>query len=67
MGGQTIRMFVPYVVPSIRYCQGMGALAGLLLTYVPEETAFWMMVRLMSDRKYACAGLYSPGFPELFK
>uniref|UniRef100_A0A7S3ZD37 Rab-GAP TBC domain-containing protein n=2 Tax=Lotharella globosa TaxID=91324 RepID=A0A7S3ZD37_9EUKA len=53
--------------PKVGYCQGMGALAGLLLTYVPEETAFWMMVRLMSDRKYACAGLYSPGFPELFK
>jgi len=45
----------------------MGALAGLLLTYVPEETAFWMMERMMVHPKYACAGLYSPSFPELFK
>eukprot|EP00466_Bigelowiella_natans_P007531 jgi/Bigna1/91731/estExt_fgenesh1_pg.C_1150037 len=53
--------------PKVGYCQGMGSLASLLLTYVPEETAFFIMDRLMSHPKYSCAGLYERGFPELMK
>ncbi len=51
----------------IGYCQGMGSLASLFLSYVPEETAFWMIERLMADPRYACGGLYSLGFPQLMK
>ena len=33
------------------YCQGMGFVAGLLLLYMCEEDAFWLMVSLLKARR----------------
>jgi len=30
-------------VPRIGYCQSLNFLAGLLLLFLPEEKAFWML------------------------
>lgn len=43
----------------------MGFVAGLLLIYMSEESAFFTLIRLMKD--FELAGLYSPGFPRLRK
>lgn len=49
----------------VGYCQGMSGLAGILLMYMDEEDAFWALVVLLSDKKYAMHGLYIEGFPKL--
>ncbi|KAJ8737149.1 hypothetical protein PYW07_000420 [Mythimna separata] len=49
----------------VGYCQGMSGLAGVLLMYMDEEDAFWALVVLLSDKKYAMHGLYIEGFPKL--
>ncbi|GBF95156.1 hypothetical protein Rsub_07740 [Raphidocelis subcapitata] len=49
------------------YCQGQAFAAGLLLMFVPEETAFTLYCRLMDDAP-AGAGLrrlYAPGLEPL--
>ena len=43
----------------------MGFIAALLLTYMDEESTFFMMESLM--KKYELEGLYKPGFPDLKK
>ena len=45
--------------PKVGYCQGMAFLAGLLLTYLPEENAFWVLVALMESEKHGLAGVRS--------
>eukprot|EP01102_Stenamoeba_stenopodia_P022940 TRINITY_DN9749_c0_g1_i2.p1 TRINITY_DN9749_c0_g1~~TRINITY_DN9749_c0_g1_i2.p1 ORF type:complete len:262 (+),score=35.53 TRINITY_DN9749_c0_g1_i2:821-1606(+) len=51
--------------PSVGYCQGMGFIAAVLLLYMTEEDAFWLLGRLCSD--YNMKGLFEPGFPLLHK
>jgi TBC1 domain family member 10 len=53
--------------PSVGYCQGMAFVAGLLLTYMPEEDAFWMLVALLHGPRYGLAGMYSPGLPRFME
>jgi hypothetical protein len=38
--------------PRVGYCQGMAFVAGLLLSYMPAEDAFFMLVSLMEDPLY---------------
>jgi hypothetical protein len=45
------------------YVQGMGFIAALLLTYMDEESTFWMIHCLIV--KYNMKGYYSKDFPEL--
>jgi hypothetical protein len=45
------------------YVQGMGFIAALLLTYMDEESAFWMIHSLVV--KYNLKGYYLKDFPEL--
>jgi hypothetical protein len=45
------------------YVQGMGFIAALMLTYMDEESTFWMIHCLMVD--YNLKGYYLKGFPEL--
>ena len=45
------------------YVQGMGFLAAIMLTYMDEESTFWMIHSLML--KYNMKGYYMNGFPEL--
>jgi len=47
------------------YCQGMGFVTALLLMYMEEEDAFWVLVQLC--RSYEMEELWKPGFPGLAK
>ena len=49
----------------VGYVQGMGFIAALLLTYMEEERAFFMLHALMKNR--SLESLYLPGFPDLNK
>jgi ecotropic viral integration site 5 protein len=53
--------------PEVGYCQGMGFVVGLLLIYMSEEDAFWMLVALLKSDKYALRELYLPGMPLALK
>lgn len=46
----------------VGYVQGMGFLAGLLLLYMSEEDAFWLLVALLKGAVHVpMEGLYLPG------
>lgn len=47
----------------VGYCQGMGFVTALLLTFMSEEEAFWLLVRLMEG--YDLARMFATGFPLL--
>ena len=47
------------------YVQGMGFITAVFLTYMDEESSFFMLDSLM--KKYKLEGFYLPGFPELKK
>ncbi|KAL7602123.1 uncharacterized protein LOC111919900 [Lactuca sativa] len=48
----------------VGYVQGMGYLAGLLLLYMSEEDAFWLVVALLKGAVHApMEGLYLEGLP----
>lgn len=49
----------------VGYCQGMGFLAALFLMYYTEEDAFYCLVSLLNNPKYAMRGLFLPGLPLL--
>lgn len=49
--------------PTVGYCQGMGFIAAMLLIYMEEEDAFWVLVRLCDA--YGMSGLFMDGFPAL--
>ncbi|KAJ3677513.1 hypothetical protein LUZ60_003237 [Juncus effusus] len=48
----------------VGYVQGMGFLAGLLLLYMSEEDAFWVLVALLKGAVHSpMEGLYQAGLP----
>ncbi|KAH7688752.1 Rab6 GTPase activator GAPCenA and related TBC domain proteins protein [Dioscorea alata] len=48
----------------VGYVQGMGFIAGLLLLYMSEEDAFWLLVALLKGAVHApMEGLYQAGLP----
>ena len=47
------------------YVQGMGFIVAVFLTYMDEESSFFMLHSLM--KKYDMEGFYLPGFPILKK
>jgi hypothetical protein len=47
--------------PDIGYCQGMGFITALALMYMPEDDAFWFLMRLAED--YNMGGLWLPDMP----
>lgn len=49
----------------VGYVQGMGFLCAVFLTYMDEESAFWLMHSLMANPKFDLRGLYLPNFPAL--
>lgn len=49
----------------VGYCQGMSDITSLLLKYVTELEAFWMLERLMYAPKWNMRDLFLPGFPRL--
>jgi hypothetical protein len=44
----------------IGYCHGLGLIVGLLLTLVPAEEAFWLLVAIVNRLKgwYSQVGLF---------
>jgi len=50
---------------TVGYCQGMSDMTAFILMYVPEEDAFWLVVRLLQDPKYNMQDIFQPGFPIL--
>ena len=50
----------------VGYVQGMGFIAGLLLLYMCEEDAFWLLVALLKGAVHPpLEGLYQAGLPLL--
>jgi len=49
----------------VGYCQGMGFVSALLLMYMEEEDAFWVLVRLCNG--FDMSALWKDGFPGLVK
>ncbi|KAH8738954.1 hypothetical protein FG386_000820 [Cryptosporidium ryanae] len=49
--------------PDVGYCQGMGFIVGILLMYMQEEDAFYMLISILD--KYKFSGLFLPGLPLL--
>jgi len=47
--------------PRLGYCQGMGYVTGLFLSYMPEEDAFWMLVATLHSEQLQMAEMYYPG------
>ena len=48
---------------STGYVQGMGFIVAVFLTYMDEESSFFMLDSLM--KKYGLEGFYRPNFPKL--
>jgi hypothetical protein len=65
--GQTslFRVLVAYAQfdRRVRYCQGMGFLAALFLSYLPEEEAFWLLLAVLQGVKWRLADIFAPGLP----
>ena len=51
--------------PEVGYCQGMQSITALLLMYMTEEEAFWVLVCLADDPKYQMAELWREGMPGI--
>jgi hypothetical protein len=51
--------------PGVGYCQGMGFLAAMFLSYMPEPQAFWLLVACLNHRRFALADLYRPRMPKV--
>jgi len=49
----------------VGYCQGMGFIAAVLLLYLPQEDAFWVLVSVMQRPEFAMRELFKPNMPRL--
>jgi len=56
-----------YHDPEVGYCQGMNFIAGMFLTLMTEEEAFWLLVSVMSDKPCSMRGLFGEGMLETHK
>lgn len=59
-----LRCFSKYYC-STSYVQGMSYIAANLISYMEEESAFWMLYSLMEN--YNLKNLYKPNFPGMNK
>jgi len=50
--------------PEVGYCQGMNFIAGMFITYMSEEEAFWTLVAVMQEKPCRMRGLFSEGMNE---
>lgn len=50
--------------PEVGYCQGMGFITAMLLTYFPEDEAFYMIDIIMNKRPAPIRRLYLPMMPR---
>ncbi len=49
----------------VGYVQGMGFITAVFLTYMDEESSFWLLHSMMDNPKFNLKGLYTPNFPDL--
>jgi hypothetical protein len=49
----------------VGYCQGMGFITAMFLSYLPEEDTFFLLLSLMNFPPHSLTGLYSPGLPKV--
>merc|ERR1711998_586265 len=61
--GSVLQAYARYDT-DVGYCQGMGFITGLLLGYMPEEEAFWVLVTLMLRAPWNMSGLFEPHMPK---
>jgi len=63
------RVLVAYSLydEEVGYCQGLGFITAMFLTYMPEEEAFWQLVGIMNHGPCCMRGLYEDGMPEAQK
>lgn len=50
--------------PEVGYCQGMNFIAGMFITYMSEEEAYWLLVNIMNDAPCRMKGLFGEGMKE---
>jgi hypothetical protein len=50
--------------PEVGYCQGMNFIAGMFITFVDEEDAFWLLVHVMNESPCLMRGLFGEGMSE---
>jgi len=50
--------------PEVGYCQGMNFIAGMFITFVSEEEAFWLLVYVMNQKPCRMRGLFGVGMSE---
>ena len=48
----------------VGYCQGMNFIAGMFITFVEEEDAFWILVNIMTESPCRMRGLFGEGMTE---
>lgn len=48
----------------VGYCQGMNFIAGMFITFVDEEEAFWLLVHVMNESPCRMRGLFGEGMTE---
>jgi hypothetical protein len=51
----------------VGYCQGMNFIAGMLLTLMSEEEAFWLFTSIMHDKPCQMHGMFGEGMSETHK
>ncbi|GMH52505.1 hypothetical protein TrRE_jg4969 [Triparma retinervis] len=47
----------------VGYCQGLGFITAMFLTYMPEEQAFWQVVSMMTGPTCNMRAMYEHGMP----
>ncbi|KAG7374338.1 Rab-GTPase-TBC domain containing protein [Nitzschia inconspicua] len=56
-----------YYDSEVGYCQGMNFIAGMFLTVMSEEEAFWLLVVVMNDYPCKMRGMFGEGMKETHK
>lgn len=51
--------------PVVGYCQGMSDITALMMQYIEEEEAFWLLVRFMQDPLFNMAERFEDDFKGL--
>jgi hypothetical protein len=50
-------------IGQVGYCQGMGFITAMFLSYLAEEDAFFLLLSIMNFPPHSLTGLFSPGLP----
>jgi ecotropic viral integration site 5 protein len=54
--------------PDVGYCQAMCSPTAMMVSYVPDEDAFWVLERVFAGPKYGdFKNMFKRGFPLLFE